>query len=144
MKTQGAIKVTVKKLARRILEKEERLGLSEERRHGDILRNLLAARQVSQGATGLTDEQILDNVGSHSFIQISGFYPPRPDCHFHVRIFCIYLFFFFRQRLTRMVGHETTAGSINFTLWELARHPKIQVCSWLPPLPRLKMNRRHA
>ncbi|KAJ7196550.1 cytochrome P450 [Mycena pura] len=25
-----------------------------------------------------------------------------------------------------MVGHETTAGSLAFTLWELARHPEIQ------------------
>lgn len=25
-----------------------------------------------------------------------------------------------------MVGHETTAGSLNFTLLELARHPEMQ------------------
>ncbi|KAJ7449144.1 cytochrome P450 [Mycena galericulata] len=102
MQSQGVIKTIVRRIGRKILERDNAvsgknsLEGSEDRpqisRHKDIVSILLRAQRLGKNPRErLSDEQILDNIST--FI---------------------------------MVGHETTAGSLNFTLWELARQPAIQ------------------
>ncbi|KAJ6614603.1 cytochrome P450 [Mycena sp. CBHHK59/15] len=103
MQSQGVVKGIVRRIGRKILEREgnaiavkQRVGTEDEQPHmkqkKDIISVLLNARQLeNSGEQRLTDEQILDNITTFT-----------------------------------MVGHETTAGSLTFTLWELARQPALQ------------------
>ncbi|KAF9500674.1 cytochrome P450 [Pleurotus eryngii] len=96
----GVVRGVVRRLAGRILEREEEAGALNAggsvhiSRSKDIMSLLLNARRTAKRENSLTDDQILDNP-----LKISTF---------------------------TMVGHETTAGSLNFTLLALARHPHIQ------------------
>ncbi|TRM62233.1 cytochrome P450 [Schizophyllum amplum] len=83
------LKDTVRKLARRMLERYESGREEELEKKRDILGLLVNARAKEKD--GLTDEQILDNI-------------------------CTLV----------LVGSETIAGSLAYTLWELARHKDIQ------------------
>ncbi|KAJ7665967.1 cytochrome P450 [Mycena polygramma] len=106
MQTQGVIKTIVRRIGRKILDREK-FAVDNARKmelpcsitsddcappRKDILRILLRGRRLGKGIhETLSDEQILDNISTFT-----------------------------------MVGHETTAGSLAFTLWELARAPEIQ------------------
>jgi hypothetical protein len=53
------------------------------------------------------------------------------DQRIHVRLFLYYIYACVGIDVyawCRMVGHEMTAGTINFTLWRLAQLPDVQVC----------------
>ncbi|KAL1746038.1 cytochrome P450 [Schizophyllum fasciatum] len=89
MKSRHVLKDTVRKLARRVLERYESGREPHPERRRDILGLLVSARAKERD--GLSDEQILDNI-------------------------CTLV----------LVGSETIAGSLAFTLWELARHKGVQ------------------
>ncbi|KAF7351389.1 hypothetical protein MSAN_01570600 [Mycena sanguinolenta] len=99
MQSQGVVKTIVRRIGRKILEREQSAFNMNTSSTGskkaeicppqgkDIISILLRGGQYGK----LTDEQILDNIST--FI---------------------------------MVGHETTAASLAFILWELSRQPEIQ------------------
>ncbi|KAJ7143292.1 cytochrome P450 [Mycena crocata] len=105
MQSQGVVKTIVRRIGRRILDREQlafdaanqhNLATGEDRMQApeakDIISALVRSRRLGKDAQEkLSDEQILDNILTFT-----------------------------------MVGHETTAGSLTFTLWELARQPIIQ------------------
>ncbi|KAJ6582927.1 cytochrome P450 [Mycena vulgaris] len=104
MQSQGVVKTIVRRLGRKVLEREkftvdaagkidrQEEDVSHAPRGKDIISVLLRGRRLGKNPQeNLTDEQILDNISTFT-----------------------------------MVGHETTAGSLDFTLWELARQPAIQ------------------
>ncbi|KAL1702663.1 cytochrome P450 [Schizophyllum commune] len=89
IKSRHVLKDTVRKLARRVLERYEAGSAENLEKKRDILGLLVNAR--AKDKDGLSDEQILDNI-------------------------CTLV----------LVGSETIAGSLTFTLWELARHKDVQ------------------
>ncbi|KAJ7800367.1 cytochrome P450 [Mycena olivaceomarginata] len=104
MQSQGVVKTIVRRIGRKILEREQSafdknnsIGGKCPTKDGpaqgkDIISVLLRARRVGKAVyEQLSDEQILDNISTFT-----------------------------------MVGHETTGGSLVFILWELARQPAIQ------------------
>ncbi|KAJ7634583.1 cytochrome P450 [Roridomyces roridus] len=91
MQSQGVVKTIVRRIGRKILEREAQKEDSDHAPAKDILSILLRARRAGKDESLLSDEQILNNISTFT-----------------------------------MVGHETTAGSLAFTLWELARNPAIQ------------------
>jgi cytochrome P450 len=95
MQTQGAIKVMVQKIAKRLMDREKATADFMEKKRGkdrgNVLSILLRASKQVVGAGGLDDQEILDNISTLA-----------------------------------LVGHETTAGCINFCLMELARNPTMQ------------------
>ncbi|KAJ7668936.1 cytochrome P450 [Mycena rosella] len=107
--SQGAVKRIVDRIGQKILDRERGESKAESStqeetapitRSRDIISLLLHAKQPGNDAHGaLTDTQILDNV-------------------FRLFLDCLYN--------CSMAGHETTATTLTFTLWDLARQPAIQ------------------
>ncbi|CAK5274858.1 unnamed protein product [Mycena citricolor] len=131
MQTQGVIKTIVREIGQQILDRESSYSLDEmpKERPKDILTILL--RERKKLGNRLSDEQILDNVRTGSSDSRSR--TPAELLSSRSRLSCesnsradARGTFPADQRVSSMVGHETTAGTLSFILLELARQPLVQ------------------
>ncbi|KAJ7196533.1 cytochrome P450 [Mycena pura] len=105
MRSQGVIKTIVTRIGRRIIERERAaLGVAGKDSLLDISSNDSGRMDII--SVLLRNRRLASASEKLSDTQI-------------LDNVCCFL-------SSPMVGHETTAGSLAFTLWELARHPEIQ------------------
>ncbi|KAJ7468090.1 cytochrome P450 [Mycena latifolia] len=106
MQTQGVVKTIVRRLGTKILEREQFVTAAA-KSNGDSRRDQQEIPQTSRGKDILSVLLRTRRLGKADQALTDG------QILDNISTFT-------------MVGHETTAGSLDFTLWELARHPAIQ------------------
>ena len=125
IKAGGRIREIVTKLSMHLVER----GTFNERGR-DILSILMTGRQKGVKSDVLTPQQIVDNVSVLMKISCVGTCHQEswraPLCAEDMILTSVNLNYVPQVNTFLMVGHETTAGSLNFTLLELARRPDLQ------------------